>query len=641
MRSWKVWTVWFLCLVVLTVWTHRVGFFLNFDWFHSAPNLILFVASVLLCLLFLELNLRRGVIGSFLLATGAWQHLLSSFILFPKDYYFLMFVLSSAGLGLLLLDVVRLVPLIRRQVLMFKGFFEESNELVVFYDFDGKIVDVNSKVAEFLGYHPRELVGKSVEEILHPDDIPSFFQLLNLMKNGLKDHVLTERTFVKKSGERIIFESRVSVVKDKKAYFVQEISTPIQERVKYEEDLSRERKRFQVYFNNTPVVSLILNGEGVVEDANKFGCDFLKVKYQEILGKSIFEYIGSKTFYEGFERAKTMLSSFEFEDVIFLPSDAKAMRWQIMPLEDGETKFLVVGVDVSKERELVGELERDKKFYSVLLKTTSKLLSIGWNEFTMEETVKEFAKLFEATGYQYFEGENCQRKCEEEGYSLSSKEIYFFEDKAVVPLEHEGKLFAVFCLEGPRVSHEALKEMLQVLKNQLELIYWKLKSEEKIVWLAEHDHITGVYNRQFFERELAYLLSLYRRHNRILSVVFIDLDDFKIINDTMGHVFGDRVLRIFAESLKESLRKTDILARIGGDEFGIILPETDRTGAETLLERLEKKFRKEPVSVQYTLMRLSFSYGISTFPTDGETVEDLLRVADERMYENKFSKKGL
>lgn len=105
---------------------------------------------------------------------------------------------------------------------------------------------------------------------------------------------------------------------------------------------------------------------------------------------------------------------------------------------------------------------------------------------------------------------------------------------------------------------------------------------------ATHDWLTGLYNRRYFEATLHDHIETATRYVRELSLVIFDLDRFKQINDTHGHDAGDEVLRQFATLLKTSARKSDIVCRFGGDEFAVILPETDRASAERFAERLSK-----------------------------------------------------
>lgn len=115
---------------------------------------------------------------------------------------------------------------------------------------------------------------------------------------------------------------------------------------------------------------------------------------------------------------------------------------------------------------------------------------------------------------------------------------------------------------------------------------------------AVRDPLTGLYNRRFFEEALIRQTETARRYGRALSLVLLDLDHFKQINDTQGHPVGDAVLRETARRLQAVARKADVLCRIGGDEFAAILPETELAGARTLLQRFFREMEKaEPIRV--------------------------------------------
>ena len=166
------------------------------------------------------------------------------------------------------------------------------------------------------------------------------------------------------------------------------------------------------------------------------------------------------------------------------------------------------------------------------------------------------------------------------------------------------------------------------------------RAEELISYQAYHDILTDLPNRILFKDRLGLAMIQSRRNETELAVMFVDLDRFKLVNDTLGHIKGDELLQQVAGRLRESLRGGDTLARLGGDEFTIFLPELQsredaQVVADKCLERLQEAFFLEGHEVY-----ISASIGISVYPTDGETMEDLLQHADIAMYQVKADGKN-
>ena len=157
-----------------------------------------------------------------------------------------------------------------------------------------------------------------------------------------------------------------------------------------------------------------------------------------------------------------------------------------------------------------------------------------------------------------------------------------------------------------------------------------------LIDLTNTDPLTEIYNKRYLEKILPLEIERSIRSKLPLAVIFIDLDNFKNINDNMGHAAGDSVLRIVSETILVNIRKIDIPVRYGGDEFVLILPATGYEGANILLKRLQKALSE--LSVQ-GCQKIGLSGGIAIFPDDGNTAEEIISIADQRMYKNKRPQK--
>jgi two-component system, cell cycle response regulator len=154
--------------------------------------------------------------------------------------------------------------------------------------------------------------------------------------------------------------------------------------------------------------------------------------------------------------------------------------------------------------------------------------------------------------------------------------------------------------------------------------------------LAAMDELTGLFNRRFLDLSINKELTRARRYGLSFSVLFIDLDDFKSINDSYGHDVGDRVLATLGRSITTLLRSEDFAGRYGGEEFVVLLPQTDSAGAVRFADRLQDQLTKLDFGHSFVT---SFSGGVATYPDAGETVSELLRHADAALYKAKLSGK--
>jgi len=162
--------------------------------------------------------------------------------------------------------------------------------------------------------------------------------------------------------------------------------------------------------------------------------------------------------------------------------------------------------------------------------------------------------------------------------------------------------------------------------------------QEKLIHDANHDFLTGLYNRRFFENQFQLEFNRSERSKTPVSLIILDIDHFKRINDTFGHLVGDRVLEFLASMLKESSRSGDIVARFGGEEFLILLPNTDLTVAKTIAERLRAETEKLELTSIGKRIKFTISIGVTCLMTARRvTPETLTKEADQALYRAKNS----
>jgi diguanylate cyclase (GGDEF)-like protein len=152
--------------------------------------------------------------------------------------------------------------------------------------------------------------------------------------------------------------------------------------------------------------------------------------------------------------------------------------------------------------------------------------------------------------------------------------------------------------------------------------------------IATHDNLTGLPNRHSFYEQLQHSLKIAEQNNTTFAVVFIDLDGFKPINDVLGHAAGDEVLRSVAYRLKQCVRHGDMVTRIGGDEFVIILSAIDAIALLSVVRKIIDIIAA-PHKVAGTTVTLTSSVGVATYPASGRTVDELVAHADAAMYRSK------
>jgi diguanylate cyclase (GGDEF)-like protein len=224
---------------------------------------------------------------------------------------------------------------------------------------------------------------------------------------------------------------------------------------------------------------------------------------------------------------------------------------------------------------------------------------------------------------------------------ISSSDFISLSKQRVMPLSLAGKplgLLVILPKKGEEFDNDKL-ELLSTISNILAMSLKNAQEYHRLKELAVKDGLTGVLNQKGFQDTIQKEFQRAKRYNRSLSLIMIDIDNFKVINDSHGHQAGDLVLKDLAECLKNAVRRTDILARYGGDEFAIILPDTEMKKSEMLLKRVLSAVENHDFRWKSKKINVKISCGISTTRElhFQQNEKELISKADARLYMTKRS----
>ena len=205
-----------------------------------------------------------------------------------------------------------------------------------------------------------------------------------------------------------------------------------------------------------------------------------------------------------------------------------------------------------------------------------------------------------------------------------------------VPLKVENKIIGSMVLQSytdPNLYSKKDIKLMEFVSQQIATAIERKQGEEKLKFLSLYDYLTKLPNRVLFYDRMKQEIAYARREGKKCSLMFLDLDNFKEVNDKFGHDIGDQVLQGVAKRFRKLLRKTDTICRLGGDEFIILLPRLAQP-RENTVDVARKIFSSlsEPFSIKGNQINITTSIGIALYPDDGEEGEILIKSADKAMY---------
>jgi len=209
-------------------------------------------------------------------------------------------------------------------------------------------------------------------------------------------------------------------------------------------------------------------------------------------------------------------------------------------------------------------------------------------------------------------------------------------DKFAVPVRQPLSFTEFDSWVGKLLNLKTLQEENSFLRAEVKA------KQEKIEEISITDDLTGLYNIRFLNQSLDIEIERSRRFSSMFTLIFMDIDDLKKVNDRFGHLTGSKVLIEMARVLQDNLRKVDIIIRYGGDEFVIIMPQTTKEFGFLVADRLRKTIEKGVfLKHENHPLRITASFGVASFPVNAKDKEELLVIADKALYHGKFSTKNV
>ena len=566
----------------------------------------------------------------------------------------------------------------------FRQTFELAASGIAQVDLGGRFIDVNRKLCEMLAYSEAELLSRTVKDISHPDDRDTTDRERERMRAGERASVQFEKRYLRKDGSVVWVNLTVALVRNAQGEPQHEIAVmeDITERKEREAALQRFRTALD---SSADIVFLYDFRSGRLVDFNRSACNLLGYTREELLALNVIDIRPEASKSKLHEEAVGLLKSTDHKNAVI--TQYRRKDGSTFPVEARRSlidtphgRVLVVN-----SRDLSERLSAEKR-RAAQARYQKKISRLGQAALSKRDPAELIAKAVQSVleglgggAVAYFErgGERevvlrrvaglastptdsavteiepgnalapLLEKSEPvvlngpwaERLPLPFEWLRRYGSLAAVPVPADGGPRGVVCAfaETPGAFGPEETRFLNAAASMVSAALHRLDSEARLAYLAQFDPLTGLPNRTLLADRFSLMIVQARRRNVSLGVLFIDLDDFKLVNDTQGHAAGDELLKEMANRLQSALRDGDTVARISGDEFAVILSDLARPDdaalvAQKILDRLGA-----PARIQGTELVVTASIGIATFPADGDNAETLLGAADAAMYRAKQS----
>jgi diguanylate cyclase (GGDEF)-like protein/PAS domain S-box-containing protein len=510
-----------------------------------------------------------------------------------------------------------------------KALIDNSLDLMAVFDENGLYTHVNNTLTETFGYTKDELIGRPYFALVHPEDLARVKAADSGVRTGLHTLQDFENRCISKDGKVLHISWSGRWIEDKKLMYC--TGRDITERYAARAELQKSKDQLSTILESIADAFFTLDNEWRITYANNRTAEFVSRKKEDLIGKIVWEAVPefrSSSVLPYYQKAMATRSAVFFEG--FWEATQSWADVRIYPTEDGLGIFFH---DVTDRRESENAVRASEQRLREMIEMTPAGYIVIDHDSAIVEVNLALCKM---SGY-------LREELIGAPYSMlfskfPNKETLFNQGAVNWVHGREGMFTrkdgdAAHVLINANVKRDCYGNAMAITAFLTEITERK-QTEERLHRLANHDVLTGLPNRTFLNTRLQHILGKARTGESV-AVMFIDLDRFKEVNDTLGHDPGDMLLREVANRLQSIMRPSDMVARLGGDEFIVVANCTHGRPAAAiiagkLLEALSASFTIENQEVFVTA-----SLGISMFPDDGKLKEQLFKNADMAMYSAK------
>lgn len=539
----------------------------------------------------------------------------------------------------------------------FRAIVENSLEVVKLVSTTGTLLYANPAFGEMYGYDPVESVAAkmNVLDYIHPDDLPRVVEDTERTLSEIGAYQAlgedSDRTFGNMTEYRFLgADGTYRWIEGVGTYLPNEPGVEgvivhardITGRREAETALRESEQLRRVVTGGAPIILFALDSEGIFTLSEGQGISALGLEQNEVVGSSVFELHGSEP--RILENNRRALSGEEVTDVVEHDGFHYETRYSPLLGDDGRLEGAIcIATDVTERI----WAESESRMKDRALEASSNGILITDPSLEDNPIIYVNPAFRRISGYEPGEilGRNCRVFQNED---RDQPELPALAEAMAEGREHsctirnyrkDGTLFYNELYVAPVLDASGnLKHFVGIQNDVTE----RRMLEEELSYRAFHDALTGLPNRRLFMDRVENALARAARRGESVSVLFMDIDDFKTINDDSGHRAGDEILTVVADRLKECLRPGDTICRMGGDEFVLMLENTGKDEIAGLLERIIGALQA-PIELGERSISPTASFGVAVAPSGkarGYSPEDLLREADNAMYRVKHHSKA-